>query len=115
MHLHSLQLQHMCISFAVRLLAHIIACEKKWMAAEVAKPKPRAFPDRPMELETGQLPTDAQDIDAFNARMFEKWQRLTMTACPNCGRTFKSVVRTCSRVSLSSVAILHFMFERLFV
>ena len=35
------------------------------------------------------LPTDADGIDNYNGQMASYFNKLSLDACPNCGRTFK--------------------------
>lgn len=72
------------------LAIHIPQCQQKWKEVEATKPKPqrRALPKIPEELQQ-PLPTNAADIDAFNARMFDFWNKAVLVPCQGCGRTFR--------------------------
>lgn len=60
---------------------------------EGAKPNPRErrpLPPVPPELEDmDHLPMDGPGIDAFNQRMYQYWDKVSLVSCPICARTFR--------------------------
>lgn len=71
---------------------HLGACREKWERVEGAKPahERRPLPPPPEEMEAGgPLPSAPAEVDAFNARMFEYYDRISLTPCAHCGRTFR--------------------------
>jgi len=72
------------------LLIHIPYCEKQWLADEEKKPKAdrRPLPPRPEQIQTSTLPSNAEEIAAFNAAMLSYWEKNTLLECKTCGRTF---------------------------
>ncbi len=73
------------------LLKHIPQCQKKWLMVEGAKPRreQRPLPPMPPELEAGELPSRSEDIEEFNQRMYQYWDKVSLVACPICARTFR--------------------------
>ncbi len=73
------------------LLKHIPQCQKKWLMVEGAKPRreQRPLPPMPPELEAGELPSRSEDIEEFNQRMYQYWDKVSLVGCPICARTFR--------------------------
>ncbi|KAK9862143.1 hypothetical protein WJX84_000129 [Apatococcus fuscideae] len=71
------------------LKIHIPQCQEKWVKKEEWKPKRerRPVPAPPPELD-GDLPTNPTMIDQFNATMSDYWNKVCLTRCPGCNRTF---------------------------
>ncbi len=48
----------------------------------------RKLPAAPDEA-LGELPTEPDEIDAFNQRMTDYWSTASLVPCTLCGRTFR--------------------------
>ncbi len=74
------------------LLIHIPNCLDLYLKHEALKPKDqrRQPPDRPTELDD-ELPTDFDEIQAFNARMNAVFSTNVLITCEWCGRHFRFV------------------------
>lgn len=76
------------------LFLHIPRCQKLWEDREATKPKKqqRALPPPPPELEgfpEVTLPTDPEEVLAFNNAVYAYWDRVSLYVCSCCGRSFK--------------------------
>ncbi|KAK9825103.1 hypothetical protein WJX74_008848 [Apatococcus lobatus] len=71
------------------LKIHIPQCQEMWVKKEEWKPKRerRPVPPPPPELDA-DLPTNATMVDQFNATMSDYWNKVCLTRCPGCNRTF---------------------------
>ena len=68
---------------------HIPKCQEKWLQVESQRPKAerRPLPEAPFDV-SEPLPTKAEEIDSFNARMFEVYNGASLIKCERCGRSF---------------------------
>ena len=68
---------------------HIPQCQEKWAKVQSAKPKGerRALPPCPFDLDE-PLPSSAEAIDEFNAKMFSFYNGVSLYQCKGCGRSF---------------------------
>lgn len=68
---------------------HVPQCQAKFEKTQAAKPpsERRELPAQPAELSL-PLPTAADEIDAFNARMSATFNGVSLVQCENCGRSF---------------------------
>lgn len=70
---------------------HVPQCQKLWEEREMKKAKKdrRALPDSPVELNLESLPIDEVDIEAFNNKMYNYWNKISLLECKYCKRTFR--------------------------
>jgi zinc-finger of a C2HC-type len=70
---------------------HVPQCQEKWVKKEETKSKAdrRRLPACPLDLDE-PLPLNGDDIDAFNMRMFDIYNGVSLCQCVHCGRSFNS-------------------------
>lgn len=73
------------------LAIHIPQCKEKFMKVQSMKPKAdrRRLPPQPTELDD-KLPLAPEAIDAFNSKMFDHYNNVSLYKCQLCGRSFNS-------------------------
>ncbi|KAG2482453.1 hypothetical protein HYH03_018622 [Edaphochlamys debaryana] len=72
------------------LKIHIPQCYEKWLRVESGKPPKERRPPPPPPPELDEpLPTTSAGIDEFNSKMFGAYNGVSLTPCPNCGRTMR--------------------------
>ena len=74
------------------LLRHIPHCQKRWLMEEDLKEPcdQRSLPPPPPEMVgLTELPKDPAAMEAFNQRMYEYWDKVSLVDCPHCHRTFR--------------------------
>lgn len=76
------------------LLLHVPRCKKLWEDREAVKSKKecRSVPPPPPEYEgfpNLALPTDPDEVLAFNNAVYSYWDRVSLLVCSICGRSFK--------------------------